>query len=263
TIESIEKLRDILELRQINSKIIDAKVKTTERQKILDKWGINFNVLLSIHTLEIGYDVPQVRIEIILATTSNINQVIQRIGRVLRKHEGKDVALIYVIYVSDTKDDNVVEVVKKAIKNDSDIEIKVGKKEEGQSKEQLVKITEKQNTTFPDIQSNKKKKIKKNTAAEKAGFDRRVERAYNIVESSLKGSFIVEQKDDDDEKNKELVDNNIHNIKRKTKIYMIKSEKHDNKFYEVNVENKTCTCSDFIFRNVKCKHIIATEFILP
>ena len=96
--------------------------------------------LLSIHTLEIGYDVPQVRIEIILATTSNINQVIQRIGRVLRKHEGKDVALIYVIYVSDTKDDNVVEVVKKAIKNDSDIEIRVDRKEE-ESKEQLRKMT--------------------------------------------------------------------------------------------------------------------------
>src|SRR6185437_9819777 len=104
----------------IESKIIDAKVKVSERQKILDNWGVNFNVLLSLHTLEIGYDVPQVRIEIILATTSNINQAIQRIGRVLRKHEGKDVALIYVISVSETKDDNVIEIVKKAIKNDPD-----------------------------------------------------------------------------------------------------------------------------------------------
>ena len=68
---------------------------------------------------------------IILATTSNINQVIQRIGRVLRKHEGKDIALIYVIYVSDTKDDNVVELVKKAIKNKSDIENQQEDKEKG------------------------------------------------------------------------------------------------------------------------------------
>ena len=94
-------------------------------------WGSDFNVLLSLHTLEIGYDVPQVRIEIILATTSNINQVIQRIGRVLRKHEGKDIALIYVIYVSETKDDNVVELVKKAIKNNSDIENQQEDKEKG------------------------------------------------------------------------------------------------------------------------------------
>ena len=72
-----------------------------------------------------------------------------------------------------------------------------------------------------------------------------------------------EEEEEDGEKNKELVNNNIHNTKRKTKIYMIKSGKQNNKFYEVNVENKTCTCSDFIFRHVKCKHIIATEFILP
>ena len=136
TIESIEKLRDLLELRGIKSKIIDAKIKTSERQKILDMWGSDFNALLSLHTLEIGYDVPQVRIEIILATTSNINQVIQRIGRVLRKHEGKDIALIYVIYVSDTKDDNVVELVKKAIKNNSDIENQQEDKEKGREEEE-------------------------------------------------------------------------------------------------------------------------------
>ncbi len=113
TIESIEKLQGILKIQGIESKIIDAKVKVSERQKILNSWGVNFNVLLSVHTLEIGIDVPQVRIEIILATTSNINQIVQRIGRVLRKHEGKNIALIYVIYVPDTKDDNVIEVVQK------------------------------------------------------------------------------------------------------------------------------------------------------
>ena len=55
-----------------------------------------------------------------MATTSNINQIVQRIGRVLRKYEGKDVALIYVIYVPDTKDDNVIEVVQKAIEKNND-----------------------------------------------------------------------------------------------------------------------------------------------
>jgi len=124
TIESIEKLKDILKIQGIESKIIDAKVKASERQTILKNWGVDFNVLLSVHTLEIGYDAPQVRIEIILATTSNINQIVQRIGRVLRKHEGKNIALIYVIYVPDTKDDNVIEVIQKAVEGhevDSDI----------------------------------------------------------------------------------------------------------------------------------------------
>jgi superfamily II DNA or RNA helicase len=256
TIDSIEKLRGVLELRGIKAKIIDATIKTSERQKILDKWGSDFNVLLSLHTLEIGYDVPQVRIEIILATTSNINQAIQRIGRVLRKHEGKDVALIYVISVSETKDDNVIEVVKKAIKNDPDIENQVEIKEE-----QLGNITKKQDISISSPKS-KEKKMVQSRIVEKEGLERRVERAYGIVESSLKGSFIV--KHNPGIENKDSAGNSTNNNPEiNPKIYMVKSKKDENKFYEVNIENKTCTCSDFIFRHVKCKHIIATEFVLP
>ena len=48
TIESIEKLQGILKIQGIESKIIDAKVKVSERQKILNSWGVNFNVLLSV-----------------------------------------------------------------------------------------------------------------------------------------------------------------------------------------------------------------------
>src|SRR5919112_1681433 len=115
TIDSISKLRDMLELEGTKAMIIDSNTNSRKRQSILDQWGREFYPLLSVHTLEIGFDIPQVRIEIILATTSNMNQVIQRIGRVIRKHEGKDLALIYVIYVSDTKDDKIHDIFKKAI----------------------------------------------------------------------------------------------------------------------------------------------------
>jgi superfamily II DNA or RNA helicase len=73
-----------------------------------------------VHTLEIGYDVPQVGIAIIIASTSNVNQVAQRIGRVVRKVEGKDQALVYVVYVGGTKDDNVLKVVKAAIEKEGE-----------------------------------------------------------------------------------------------------------------------------------------------
>jgi superfamily II DNA or RNA helicase len=254
TIDSIEKLSNILACQGIKAKIIDAKTKTAERQKILNKWGNDFNVLLSLHTLEIGYDVPQVRIEIILATTSNMNQVIQRIGRVIRKHEGKDVALIYLIYVSDTKDNNIVEVVKKAVKADSNIENQLDRKE------QLRKIPEQQNKTVSPIKS--KEKIKKNSITEKEDFEKRIEKAYGIVESSLHGSLIVEQKEGEKSEN-EATSDTTHIKKRKTKIYIVKSAKDKDTFYEVDIENKTCNCADFLFRHVKCKHIIATEFVLP
>src|SRR5215213_10721184 len=119
TIESIKKLKDILEKEKgIKSMIIESKLKSKDRQDILSKWGTDFYPLLSVHTLEIGYDVPQVRIAIILASTSNINQAAQRIGRILRKAEGKNAALIYTIYLSGTHDYNHLGVVKQATQMD-------------------------------------------------------------------------------------------------------------------------------------------------
>ena len=114
TIESIEKLKKLLQNQGIASMIIDSKLKSKERQKILSEWGKEFFPLLSVHTLEIGYDVPEVRIAIILATTSNMNQITQRIGRTLRKTKGKDTALIYAIYLSDTHDASTLKMVRQA-----------------------------------------------------------------------------------------------------------------------------------------------------
>ena len=47
--------------------LIDSKLNSKKRQLILSEWGKEFFPLLSVHTLEIGYDVPEVR-AIILAT---------------------------------------------------------------------------------------------------------------------------------------------------------------------------------------------------
>lgn len=118
TIDSIQQLKDLLEDSGIPAQTIHNGIKPRERQEILESWGKDYFPLLSVHTLEIGYDVPQVGIAIIIASTSNMNQVAQRIGRVIRKTEGKDQALVYVVYVSGTKDDNVLKVVKAAIEKD-------------------------------------------------------------------------------------------------------------------------------------------------
>jgi superfamily II DNA or RNA helicase len=115
TIESIRKLKETLELKKgIKSMIIESKLNSKERHEILTRWGVDFYPLLSVHTLEIGYDVPQVRIAIILASTSNVNQATQRVGRILRKSEGKRSALIYTVYLSDTHDFTHLGVVRKA-----------------------------------------------------------------------------------------------------------------------------------------------------
>jgi superfamily II DNA or RNA helicase len=120
TIESIRKLKETLEReRKIKSMIIESKLKSKERQDILSRWGTDFYPLLSVHTLEIGYDVPEVRIAIILASTSNMNQAAQRVGRILRKSEGKHSALIYTIYLSDTLDYTHLGIVRQATQLDN------------------------------------------------------------------------------------------------------------------------------------------------
>jgi len=119
TIDSIQQLKDLLEVAGIPAHTIHNGVKPKERKEILESWGADYFPLLSVHTLEIGYDVPQVGIAIIIASTSNMNQVAQRIGRVVRKVEGKEQALVYVVYVSGSKDDNVLKVVRAAIEKES------------------------------------------------------------------------------------------------------------------------------------------------
>ena len=248
TIDSINKLKDILELYGTKSKVIDSKTRASKRQKILDRWGKDFYPLLSVHTLEIGFDIPQVRIEIILATTSNMNQVVQRIGRVIRKHEGKDLALIYVIYISDTKDDDILQIIKKAITtttNTTTEEIVADSIEEGKKRDSPI--------------DNKMKSIK---PAEK----RRLENAYKIIESSLIEPMIIELKNYENVNDGASGEkNNNENIQGNSnrKLFRVKSSiKEKNKYYDVDIENKTCTCPDFNFRQNKCKHIVAIELYL-
>jgi superfamily II DNA or RNA helicase len=59
TIESIQKLKEMLQNKGIKSMLIDSKLNSKKRQIILSEWGKEFFPLLSVHTLEIGYDVPE------------------------------------------------------------------------------------------------------------------------------------------------------------------------------------------------------------
>ena len=241
TIDSINQLKDMLELYGIKSKVIDSKTSAGKRQKILNQWGKDFYPLLSVHTLEIGFDIPQVRIEIILATTSNMNQVIQRIGRVIRKYEGKDLALIYVIYISDTKDDDILQVIRKAITTTTTTEI------------------------VDSIERERDSPINNNMKSVKPAEKRRLEKAYRIIESSLIEPMIIELKEEIGrvEEGGEEGNNNENQAENIKRLFRVRSSlKEKNKYYDVDIENKTCTCADFNFRQNKCKHIVATELYL-
>jgi superfamily II DNA or RNA helicase len=115
TIESIKKLEKILDSNGIASRSIHNKITANQRKRILEEWGKVYYPLLSVHTLEIGYDIPEVRIAVIISNSSNFNQVAQRIGRVIRKTHRKNYALIYVIYIRDSKDSSTLRMVKSTI----------------------------------------------------------------------------------------------------------------------------------------------------
>jgi superfamily II DNA or RNA helicase len=119
TIESIDKISETLKKNNIPSQVIHNKVKTKERQEILNVWGQNFFILLSVHTLEIGFDIPSVGIAIIVSNTKNIHQLIQRIGRVIRKTDEKTQSLIYVIYVDNTKDKDILTLVRTSLQSNN------------------------------------------------------------------------------------------------------------------------------------------------
>ncbi|CAN5605439.1 hypothetical protein BH23THE1_BH23THE1_26290 [soil metagenome] len=261
TLESIERLRDLLSQHNIDSRIIDAKVKSKARSNILERWGIDFNVLLSIHTLELGVDVPQVRIEIILATTSDINQIVQRIGRVLRLIEGKTIGLIYIIYVDDTTDNKVLGVINQAINPNTNF-----KPDRSMSYQHLTKGSFVPSSSNPKQHDGMKSlhNVRKNKTTTRGT---KIQRAIRIVESSLDDSLVVEENNInvEDDKNantteiQSLLNDHLKSIKPQN--FTVKSDTNKSKHYTVNIENNTCTCADFSYRKSICKHIIAAKLL--
>lgn len=67
-----------------------------ERKDIRQKFSNSFlQALVAIKCLDEGFNIPEIRVAFILASTTNPKEYIQRLGRVLRISEGKDVAEIY------------------------------------------------------------------------------------------------------------------------------------------------------------------------
>jgi superfamily II DNA or RNA helicase len=186
--------------------------------------------------LEIGYDVPEVGIEIILASTSNMNQIVQRIGRIVRKYEGKKKALIYVIHLSETKDDDILELIRTAVESSPKITTGIAA---------YARKREKELTCDNEEEGD---------AGSKEGREGRLrtKRAYNILESNANEPMILLERQEQQRQD------TTYN----QKLFQIRSSKQKDKYYQVNAETKTCSCPDFKFNNTRCKHIIATELMM-
>jgi superfamily II DNA or RNA helicase len=68
----------------------------TEREYLLDNFDKGlYDVLVAIKCLDEGVDVPSTKTAILMSSTGNPKEYIQRRGRVLRRHPGKNKAVIY------------------------------------------------------------------------------------------------------------------------------------------------------------------------
>jgi len=72
----------------------------SEREFLLQKFAENkYQVLIAMKCLDEGVDIPPARKAILMASSGNPREYIQRIGRVIRRYPGKEEAIIYDIIV--------------------------------------------------------------------------------------------------------------------------------------------------------------------
>jgi superfamily II DNA or RNA helicase len=97
------------QIKKVPQQLLDRKIifhrftaheKNAERKKILTNFdeGV-FNVLLAIKCLDEGVDVPSTKTAIILASSGNPREYVQRRGRILRRHPSKEFSVIHDIII--------------------------------------------------------------------------------------------------------------------------------------------------------------------
>ena len=107
--EQIDTVQEILNGKGIIQHRFTQKEKITpdekysgisERDYLLKKFAEgSYQALVAMRCLDEGIDIPQAKIGVILASTGNPRQYIQRRGRLLRQFPGKEKAVIYDIIV--------------------------------------------------------------------------------------------------------------------------------------------------------------------
>ncbi|PTI73368.1 hypothetical protein BU064_13845, partial [Staphylococcus succinus] len=74
----------------------NSDIKNSERETLLNMFELEqIQVLVAIKCLDEGVDVPATKTAYFLSSTSNPREFVQRRGRILRKHKGKNFAIIH------------------------------------------------------------------------------------------------------------------------------------------------------------------------
>ncbi len=117
SVVAIEHLRSFLVERGVRCETFHAQTEPWKRQDILQDWGDKFDVLLSCRALEEGLDVKEVGLGILITSGRSKRQFIQRIGRVIRRLEGK-VAKFYVVYSPKTVEETYSSTIETLLRSE-------------------------------------------------------------------------------------------------------------------------------------------------
>ncbi len=109
SIASATTLCEVLEDREVAVKMHHSEISTSERAEIMDGFSDgSISVLVTVQTLEEGVDVPDADLAVIVASSKQRRQMIQRMGRIMRrKADGRD-ARFLLLYVKGTDEDPVM-----------------------------------------------------------------------------------------------------------------------------------------------------------
>ena len=87
--------------------VITHQTKTKERKRILERFNRGeYSVIATSKVLNEGINVPEANVAIILSGSGSSREYTQRLGRILRKREGK-YAILYELISEDTMEENV------------------------------------------------------------------------------------------------------------------------------------------------------------
>ncbi|MFY9300447.1 MAG: DEAD/DEAH box helicase family protein [Candidatus Nitrosotenuis sp.] len=119
----ISEVQETLNRNSIINQKITFREKLEERGFYLRKFDEGFyRVLVAINCLDEGVNIPAIETAIILASTGNPKQYIQRRGRILRKFEGKTKAILHDVLVIPTLhgelDEDTLELERKIVQKE-------------------------------------------------------------------------------------------------------------------------------------------------
>jgi superfamily II DNA or RNA helicase len=106
--EQIDRVQEVISTQRVIQHRFTFEENLIEREKLVASFAMGqHQVLVAMKCLDQGVDVPATRNAIIMASTGNPKEFIQRRGRVLRKYPGKHKASIYDIIVVPTLSGNL------------------------------------------------------------------------------------------------------------------------------------------------------------